>query len=105
MGSLTHAANIWKSKLSKNIKIKILIAACESVQLYGSETWTLMKDQEKILEGIYTKMLQNVLMVLDVSWKDMASNVVLHGKLLKRSIKIRSNRLKLARHCVRRPEI
>ena len=63
--------------------------------LYGSETWTLTKAQEKGLDGTYTKMLR---MVLDVSWKDKVSNAVLYGKLAKLYVKIRSRRLKLVGH-------
>lgn len=100
--ALHRLKNIWKSKLSKSIKIRLFIAACESVLLYGSETWTLTKAQEKSLDGTYTKMLR---MVLGVSWKDKVSNAVLYGKLPKLSVKIRSRRLKLAGHCVRHPEI
>jgi len=40
-GALHRLKDIWKSKLSKSLKIRLFIAACESVLLYGSETWTL----------------------------------------------------------------
>ena len=80
----------------------MFIAACESVLLYGSETWTLTKAQEKSLDGTYTKMLR---MVLGVSWKDKISNTVLYNGLPKVSEKIKSRRLKLAGHCVRHPEL
>ena len=39
--ALHRLQNIWKSKLSKSLKVRLFIAACESVLLYGSETWTL----------------------------------------------------------------
>ena len=102
--ALHRLKDIWKSKLSKSLKIRLFIAACESVLLYGSETWTLTKAQEKRLDGTYTKMLR---MVLDVSWKDKVSNcnVDLYDKLPKLSDKIKSRRLKLAGHCIRHPEI
>ena len=45
--------DIWKSKLSKSLKIRLFIAACESVLLYGSETWTLIRAQEKRLDGTH----------------------------------------------------
>ena len=64
-GTLHRLKDIWKSKLSKSLKIRLFIAACESVLLYGSETWTLKKAQEKSLDGTYTKMLR---MVLGISW-------------------------------------
>ena len=50
-GALHRLKDIWKSKLSKSLRIKLFIAACESVLLYGSETWTLTKAQEKSLDG------------------------------------------------------
>ena len=50
------------------------------------------------MDGTYTKMLR---MVLGVSWKDKVRNAVLYGKLPRLSDKIKSRRLKLARHCVR----
>ena len=46
-GALHRVKDIWKSKLSKSLKIRLFIAACESVLLCGSETWTLTKDQEE----------------------------------------------------------
>ena len=77
----------------------MFIAACESVLLYGSETWTLTKAQEKSLDGTYTKMLS---MVLGISWKDKVSNINLYGSLPN---KLRSKRLKMAGHCIRHPEL
>ena len=44
-GALHRLKDIWKSKLSKSLKIRLFIAACESVLLYGSETFTLTKAQ------------------------------------------------------------
>ena len=75
-GALHRLKDIWKSKLSKSLKIILFIAACdcESVLLYGSETWTLTKAQEKSLDKTYTKMLR---MVLGISWKDKVSNITL----------------------------
>ena len=78
------------------------IAASESVLLYGSETWTLTKAQEKSLDGTYTKMLR---MVLGISWKDKVSNITLYGNLPRLSNKLRSRRLKMAGHCIRHPEL
>ena len=93
--ALHRPKNIWKSKLSKKLKIIWFIAACESVLLYGSEARTMTKTQEKSLDGTYTKMF---CMVLDVPWKDKVSNDVLYGTLPTLSDKIRSRRLELAGH-------
>ena len=38
---------IWKSSLSKNIKIRVFLATFVSVLLYGCETWTLTQKLEK----------------------------------------------------------
>jgi len=91
-------------------KICLLPQACESVLLYGSETWTLTKAQKKSLrektilkkDGSYTKMLR---MVLGISWKDKVSNITLYGCLPRLSNKLRSRRLKMAGHCIRHPEL
>ena len=106
------AKDIWKSKISKSLKIRLLIAACESVLLYGSETWTLTKAQKKSLrektilkqDGSYTKMLR---MVLGMSWKDnyKVRNITLYGNLPRLSNNLRSRRLKMAGHCFRHPEL
>ena len=47
--------------ISKDIIKAYYIAACESVLLYGSVTWTLTNALEKRLDGTYTKMLRMVL--------------------------------------------
>ena len=105
-GALHRLKNIWKSKLSKSLRVRLFIAACESVLLYGSETWTLTKAQEKSLDGTYTKMLR---MVLGIPWLhgrtlDKVSNITLYGNLPRLSNKLRSKRLKMAGHCIKHPE-
>ena len=52
--ALHRLRNIWNSKLSQKLKIRLFIAACESILLYGSEAWTLTRAQEKSLDGTYT---------------------------------------------------
>ncbi len=86
MGALHRLNKIWKSNLSKSLKTWLFIAACESVLLYGSETWPLTKSLEKRLDGTYTKMLR---IVLGVSWQDKVINTVLYGKIPKLSERIR----------------
>ena len=44
-------------------------------------------------------------MVLGVSWRDGIRNDILCGNLLKLSDKIKSRRHKLARRCIRHPEL
>ena len=56
---------VWSSKLSKKIKIQLFRATTETILLYGSSTWTLTKQEEKVPDGTYTRMLRKVLM----EWK------------------------------------
>ena len=44
---------IWKSTLSRNLKIKLFHATVESVLLYGCETWTITTKIRKSLDGCY----------------------------------------------------
>ena len=62
------------------------IILVESVLLYGAETWTLTAQQEKALDGVYTRMLR---IALNVSWNDYVRNVNLYGGLTRISAKVR----------------
>ena len=92
---------IWKSTLSRKIKIRIFLATVESVLLYNCNTWTLTKQLEKSLDGTYTRMLR---ITLNISWKEHMTNEQLYGDLPPLSKKITTRRLKLAGHCVRHKE-
>ena len=92
---------IWKSSLNMNIKVRLFTTTVESVLLYGSESWTLTSNQERKMDGVYTRMLR---MVKNISWKQHITNEVLYGRLPKVSDKIRERRLKKAGHCWRHPE-
>ena len=52
---------IWKSDRRKAIKVRLFTALIESVLLYGSETWTMNKRLNKVLDGCYTRMLRMAL--------------------------------------------
>ena len=93
--------NIWKSKLSRKIKIKLFQATVESVLLYGSETWTITNKIGKSLDGCYTRMLRKA---LDVNWKSHITNKELYGDLPKVTTKIKIRRLQFAGHCKRHAE-
>ena len=43
----------------------------KSVLIYGSETWTLTKSLEKIIDGTYTRLLRTV---FNLSWSDLLTN-------------------------------
>ena len=90
--------NIWRSNLTKNIKVKLFQATVESVLLYGSETWTLTNKIGKSLDGCYTRMLRKA---LDVSWKDHITKKELYGDLPRITTQISQRRLQFAGHCKR----
>ena len=46
--------NIWKSTLSRKMKLRLMHTTVESVLLYGCDTWTLIKTLLKQLYGAYT---------------------------------------------------
>ena len=83
--SAVHLAYDRKSKLSRKLKIILFIAACESILLYGSETWTMTKAQEKSLDGTYTKMLRMVLGLIRDTTKtirqDQEQKIIIGGTL------------------------
>ena len=93
---------VWNSCLRKDLKVWLFTATVESVLLYGSETWTMTKRLERMVDGCYTRMLR---MVLGVSWKQHMTNSELYGKLPKVSSKITERRLRLAGHIYRHPEL
>ena len=66
---------IWKSKLRKDLKIRLFQATVESILLYGSETWTITKALEKKIDGCYTRMLR---MALDIDWKLHITNKTMY---------------------------
>lgn len=86
---------IWKSSLSDHLKRGFFRAVVESVLTYGSSTWTLTRQQEKSLDGTYTRLLRAA---LNVSWKKHVTNKSLYGHLSPISVVIRERRLKLAGH-------
>ena len=90
--------NIWKSSLSRNIKIRLFHTAIEPILLYGCESWTLNSRQMKSLDGCYTRMLRSV---LNISWQQHMLNTDLYQKIPQITSKIRNRRMKLAGHCLR----
>ena len=93
---------IWSSNMRRSLKIRLFTATVESVLFYGSETWTLTKRLEKMVDGCYTRMLR---MALGVSWKQHMTNAELYGSLPKASSKIAERRLRLSGHIYRHPEL
>jgi len=93
---------IWKSNLSPQLKRRVFVASIESVLLYGCEAWTLTKQMELNIDGVYTRMLRKV---INVSWEDHMRNIDLYGQLPRVTDKIRTRRMRLAGHCVRHSEL
>ena len=89
---------IWKSTLSRNLKIKLFHATVESVLLYGCETWTITARIRKALDGCYTRMLRSA---LNVDWKTHMTNEELYGGIPQITSKIKARRLTFAGHCKR----
>ena len=69
--ALNGMANIWKSNMCKELKMRFFIATIESILLYGCETWTLTVKQEKSLNGTYTRMLRKV---HNIHWTSLTNN-------------------------------
>ena len=64
--------------------------------------WILSARDEKVLDGVYTRMLR---VDLNVSWEDHTSNINLYDKLSQLSDKLRQRHMRLARLCVRHMEL
>ena len=69
--ALNKLKKIWKSDLSRDIKISLLGSAVESVLLYGSDTWTLTEKLCRQLDGCYTRMLRTA---LNSHWNQFLTN-------------------------------
>ena len=93
--SLNKLKLIWKSQLSRDIKLRLFRATTETILLYGCTSWSLTKQEEKAIDGTYTRMLR---MVQNVHWSQHMTNRELYGSLSKVSDTIRARRLSLAGH-------
>jgi hypothetical protein len=100
--ALNGMSRIWKSNMSRDLKVRFFIATIESILLYGCEAWTLTEALERSLNGTYTRMLRTA---LNIHWSSHTTNEVLYGNLPRVSDKIASRRLNLAGHCFRHPEL
>ena len=89
---------LWKSSLSRKIKIRLFRVTIEPILLYGSETWTLSARQHRRLDGCYTRLLRRV---LNLSWKSHPSLNDIYGDLPRISSLIRKRRVQFAGHCAR----
>ena len=89
---------VWKSDISKNLKIRLFHATVESDLLYGSETWCMTMLLEKRLDGAYTRLLRKV---LNISLRLKVPNAELYVEVPRPSTLVTKRRLQLAGHCFR----
>ena len=90
---------IWSSRfLTNKLKVKVLKTCIEPILLYGSETWTLTKKQEKQLDGTYTRLLRRI---KNLSWRDHPTKATIYGSLKPISALSRTRRVQFAGHCFR----
>ena len=59
------------------LKIQCFRSLVESILLYGAETWTMTVDNNKILCGVYTKLLRKA---LNVHWSSHTKNPDLYAR-------------------------
>ena len=93
---------IWKSGMSRDLKIRLFVATVESILLYGAETWTISHTLAKRIDGCYTRMLR---MALNIHWSERQTNAAVYGNLPRASDKIATRRLKLAGHLARHEDL
>jgi len=89
---------IWKSAISRNIKVRFFQACIESILLYGSETWTITARLKDRINGCYTKLLRKA---VNVRWQDHPTNASVYQDLPKLADTIKKRRLNFAGHCAR----
>ena len=92
--------NIWRSSLSRQLKVNFFRATIESILIYGAETWTLTEKLNAQIDGTYTRLLRHA---LNINWKQHVTNEHLYGNLPK-SRTILARRLSFAGHCSRGSE-
>ena len=94
---------VWRSSISRELKLKFFPATVEAILLYGSECWAMNASLQKSLDGLYTPMLR--VAVLNVNWRDHISNSDLYGDLPKVSDKVAWRKLGLVGPCQRYEEL
>ena len=70
-GAFWTMKNIWYSKLTLKLKVRLLRSAVLSVLLYGSETWVLTKALEKMLNSFFCTCLR---IIMDIKSEDHITN-------------------------------
>jgi hypothetical protein len=99
---------IFKARsLSKNLKLKVYRTIVRPVVMYGSETWTSLKEDEEFLRRWERKILRQIFGAVrdGENWR-IRTNEELRSLYKKPDIvnEIKSNRLRWLGHVVRMPE-
>ena len=76
--SLHKMKKVWKSDLTKERKVQQFRATTETIQLYGCETWSLTKQDEKSLDGTFTPKLH---MMYNIGLNKHVTTEALYGKI------------------------
>jgi len=88
-------ANIWKrTGLSLQTKIRLYNALVISVLLYGSETWTLLKADERRLEAFHMNCQRRILGIL--RWFHFVTNASVTSQTGEEGLAIRICRRRLS---------
>ena len=77
---------------------RLPVSTAESGFTYVFEAWVLSANDEKVLDGVYIRILR---VTLNVSSEDHTSNINLYNKLPQHQ---RQRDIRLARHCAKHPE-
>ena len=93
----SHYMDLWHLNQNKN---KLVQNFFKSKLLYGSETWSMSKQLEKRLDGIYTRLLMRV---QNTNWKHLTLEQI-YVSLPKASHVVRTRRNRFAGHCLRAKE-
>ena len=88
--------------MNPDTKRRMFVSTVKSVLLYGCETWTLTRTDEKTLDRLYTRLMRRALIA---SWEEHVRNVDLYGNLPRLTDKIRQRRMKLTGNNVRHPDL
>jgi hypothetical protein len=86
---------IWKSGLTKQLKVNLFRATVEPIILYGEETWTMNSKMHRRLDGCYTNMLRRI---QNMSWKNHHTLSEIYGTIPKLSTRLAERRARFAGH-------
>ena len=101
--ALNKMNRVWKSKMSRKMKVRLFRSTVETIFLYGSETWTITKSLGKKIDGCYSRMLRAALNIRCAA--DKVSNAVVFQDIPRVTEKIRTQRLRMAGHLARHNDL